>query len=723
METKKYYAEDMPAAMEQIKRELGSDAIIIKSRKIKQKYGPLGLFRKSVYEVVVSCEEEPPKRKEPARESAREAFAHRTRQAAPKAPQERAPMARKEDIPPALTERFEQMAGRVTASQGEDDEDMLRILSVAQAADRPAAVTPAAKLGAYAAQAGQDAAPKAEPLRPAPPAAPAVQAAPTAPFVRTVPQEAPAAPAIQTTPPAFVIRPAPPETPAATMAQTAPAAPVVRPAPQAVPAAPMAQTAPAAPAARPAPQAAPAAPVARPAPQAVPVMPISQAVPSALVVRPMQAAPAAPAAPVVRHAPPAAPAASVVRPTPQAVPAEPAAPAPAASVARPAPQAAPAAPAAQAAPLTSVAHFAPQEAPAEQAAPLTSVVRPAVSPFARAQEEPAQPVKRGRGRPRKNPPFAVAAAVQAAPAAPQQGGEETMERLASLERMVLEIRQHMIGEAVPEPPVQARPVLSKAEPEKPGRESGLSGLLARLAEQDVDQAALETLEAASRARMASGLGDYDALAGALEQLLGRPRYIRTSKFKPRCVMFIGPTGVGKTTTLVKLASSCMFERGARVGIINADVFRVGAQDQLGAYARILNAPLTTIYDSSELAQAVEAFAHLDFVFIDTSGRAPQDEAYQAELSRLTAQGDIHEIYLTISSATSGRVCRQIVKEYQGIGAYRTVITKLDESGSYGALVNVCHASGQPLSYVTTGQNVPEDIQRARVDEIIASLLR
>ncbi len=160
-----------------------------------------------------------------------------------------------------------------------------------------------------------------------------------------------------------------------------------------------------------------------------------------------------------------------------------------------------------------------------------------------------------------------------------------------------------------------------------------------------------------------------------------------------------------------------------MGIINADVFRVGAQDQLGTYANILDVPVTTIYDSREIVEAMAAFSGLDFVFIDTSGKAPQDKAYQAELSRLSTLGDIQETYLTVSSATSGRVCRQIVKEYENIGPYRVVVTKLDESGSYGAAVNLCQASGQPLSYITTGQNVPEDICRARVDEIIASLLR
>lgn len=291
-------------------------------------------------------------------------------------------------------------------------------------------------------------------------------------------------------------------------------------------------------------------------------------------------------------------------------------------------------------------------------------------------------------------------------------------RLASLEQMILDIRQKLGGEEVR--PTEKLPLAAQAGP---GSEFGLDALLARLAEQDVDQIALAALEADARLRMQAGENDYQALYGALEKVLGKPRYIRASKNKPRCIMLIGPTGVGKTTTLVKLVSSCIFERNAKAGIINADVFRVGAQDQLGTYANILNVPITTIYDSREIVEAVASFSGLDFVFIDTSGKAPQDKAYQAELSRLSTLGDIQEIYLTVSSATSGRVCRQIVKEYENIGPYRLVVTKLDESGSYGAAVNLCQASGQPLSYITTGQRVPEDICRAKTDEIIARLLR
>ena len=611
METKKYYAEDMPAAMEQIKRELGADAIIIKSRKIKQKYGPLGLLRKSVYEVVVSCDkDEPPnKRREiSARKALSQRFAPPASDAAPKAPLEKAIIERTAEKaapqeftpPPVQPERFAQLMQKTVRGLVEDeDEDMLRILSAAQAQEQPAAVTPASKLGAYATGAQH---PKA-PVRPA-------NAAPV---------------------------------PSALVTQAS------------VNAAPL-----------------PSALVSH-----VPTVPVAFAQP--------------PAAQIIHVPAPAAPSVSAPTPAYGFVPASVLEPVMFVPV-----------PAAQASAAQAPAAQAP-------AAPAAAVPAPA-----QADMPAAAPVKRGRGRPRKHPQTAAAPVEQAAPA---QGEGETLARLATLERMILDIREKLGGEGER---LEEQSVPSKTSP---GSELNLEALLARLEEQDVDQTTLTALEAAARLRMEQGENDYQAISGALEQMLGKPRYIRASKNKPRCIMLIGPTGVGKTTTLVKLVSSCIFERGAKVGIINADVFRVGAQDQLGTYATILDVPVTTIYDSREIVEAMAAFSGLDFVFIDTSGKAPQDKAYQAELSRLSTLGDIQETYLTVSSATSGRVCRQIVKEYENIGPYRVVVTKLDESGSYGAAVNLCQASGQPLSYITTGQNVPEDICRARVDEIIASLLR
>ena len=532
METKKYYAENMPAAMEQIKRELGVDAIIIRSRKIKKKFDPFGLH-KSLYEVVVSCEPEEPflGRKATAEEPAAPflkwipSAADPTPKYEPTKKEAKAPA--QQYTTPVQPERFAQLIHKSgTSSPKQEEEDMLKILSAGQVTEQSVAVTPAAKMRAYAAF---DAQPDFE--------------------------EAPVISSFST------------------------------------------------------------------------------------------------------------------------------------SV------------------LTS-----PCSAPAGN-----------FMPFSNGEKVPNPPVKRGRGRPRKNPLPNVAPVTRTAgpvPAVSFREETQTLARLDALERMIQEISRKLSDQ--PSRQAQKNPVVFQG---RSGQELNLDALLGRLEEQGVDRTALEALATEAAERLQEGIGDYQALCGALEQMLGKPRYIRPSKKKPRSIMFVGSTGVGKTTTLVKLVSSCIFERGAKAGIINADVFRVGAQDQLNAYARILNVPVTTIYDSRELTEAIAAYSALDFVFIDTSGKAPQDETYQAELSRLISLGDIQEIYLTVSSTTSSRACRCIAKEYQNIGPYRVVVSKLDESGSYGAAVNLCHASGQPLSYITTGQNVPEDIQRAKVDEIITSLLR
>jgi len=547
METRTYYAEDMPTAMEQIKRELGVDAIIVRSRRVKQKYGPLGLFRKNVYEVVVSCEPEtslPPARTAfnmDARLKARAAQERRETEARPEEPPKAAPKEPAPEEKPVFTqphilpEKFAQLMELSISRQetAEEQADMLKALNSEREAQQPAAVSSAAKLGAYTAMTGG----------------------------------------------ATIIKPA-----------SAPAASAPAPAPV----------------------------------LATPVFP-------------SMSMPATPAAPE------------------------------------------------------------------------------------------AQPAIRKRGRPRKQPlmerPAAPAAAEAAYPPVPAPAPapspvqeDAAMARLEALEAMMREMHDKMMTDSGPR--AGRKPKAAKAP--EPG---SLELLLSALAEQDVDSACLQALEKAARKHMAKGAEDGEAMRLALDEMLGKPRCMRASnKKKPRCILFVGPTGVGKTTTLVKLASGCVFERGAKVAIINADVFRVGAQDQLSAYARILNVPVTTIYNSDEIAAAVEAYKDYDFVFIDTSGKAPHDPDYQAELQRLMELGNIAEIYLTASSTSSGRVCRQLAKEYEGLGDYRIIVTKLDESGSYGALLNLRHASGKPLAYITTGQNVPDDIRRAEPEHIIEELL-
>lgn len=216
----------------------------------------------------------------------------------------------------------------------------------------------------------------------------------------------------------------------------------------------------------------------------------------------------------------------------------------------------------------------------------------------------------------------------------------------------------------------------------------------------------------------------EAMDAALRELIGRPRFIRASgKNNPRSVVLFGPTGVGKTTTLAKLAASCVLQRNGKVAMINADVFRVGAKEQLQEYADILKVPMRTIYDSKEIAAAMASFADSDFILIDTCGKPTMDPDYQNEIRTLIELGQVQEKYLVVSSTVSCRIAREIVESFDHIENYKLIVTKLDESRTYGSIVNLCSYSEQPIAYLTDGQNVPDNLRRADVDEIIAGLWR
>ena len=180
----------------------------------------------------------------------------------------------------------------------------------------------------------------------------------------------------------------------------------------------------------------------------------------------------------------------------------------------------------------------------------------------------------------------------------------------------------------------------------------------------------------------------------------------------RVVALVGPTGVGKTTTVAKLAANFKLTHGARVGLLTVDTYRIAAVEQLKTYAEIIDLPLSVVSDPAEMPRALDELGAVDLVFIDTAGRSPRDEIKIRELSEFLLQAKPDEVHLVLSAVAGERSLRSAVDRFAMVQVDRLILTKLDEAESLGGILAVLGLYSRPLSYLTTGQAVPDDIEPA-----------
>ena len=221
----------------------------------------------------------------------------------------------------------------------------------------------------------------------------------------------------------------------------------------------------------------------------------------------------------------------------------------------------------------------------------------------------------------------------------------------------------------------------------------------------------------------------DQILGSVYQriilMLGQPYTINYKPNEPtKFVFFLGSTGVGKTTTIAKLASRLKLEQNCKLALVTADTYRIAAAEQLKVYADILSVPMEVIYEPSEMAGLIDELEKYDVVLIDTAGCSHKNSEQMEDIRELLDQVPISKrlVYLVLSVGTKYRDLKEIANVYSEITDYSIIFTKLDETSSVGVMLNMKMDTKCPLSYVTNGQGVPDDISRIDAQSVAKQLM-
>ena len=199
--------------------------------------------------------------------------------------------------------------------------------------------------------------------------------------------------------------------------------------------------------------------------------------------------------------------------------------------------------------------------------------------------------------------------------------------------------------------------------------------------------------------------------------------IQIPKAGRKIVAFIGPTGVGKTTTIAKLAASFALQGGYQVALVTADTYRISAVEQLKTYSDIMGMPIHVVYAADELKNILDCNLDKQLILIDTAGRSPHNSDQMEELQNLLQVDDTIEKYLVLSATTKYKDAFDIVKKFSVCSPNKVIFTKIDETRNIGTIVNLLYQFPMSLSYVTNGQNVPDDIELVDPNKLAPLILR
>lgn len=256
----------------------------------------------------------------------------------------------------------------------------------------------------------------------------------------------------------------------------------------------------------------------------------------------------------------------------------------------------------------------------------------------------------------------------------------------------------------------------------------LKMIYSTLLENEVDEKYVNQIMDEVEKVMKGGVSVDHILSSIYQKMIlkfGQPQPIELTGPKPKVAFFIGPTGVGKTTTIAKIASRFKVEKGKKVALYTADTYRIAAAEQLQTYAKILDTGVTIVYSSEELNEALANAGEYDLVLIDTAGFSHKNEAQRDEMKELIDKVPVEynkEVYLVLSATTKYRDLIDIADIYKKNFQFKLIFTKLDETIYLGNILNMKLYTGADLSYSTYGQNVPEDIEVFNTQKVVKNLL-
>jgi len=313
-------------------------------------------------------------------------------------------------------------------------------------------------------------------------------------------------------------------------------------------------------------------------------------------------------------------------------------------------------------------------------------------------------------------PPVVQAAVTAAPLVPAGGRDSTPQRSELEHVLASEIRdmKEWIMKLSRQNDIDSQPAAMRL-------------LCERLEQQEVAEEWIDKL----RAAMAEIAEDNDGWTDS-SVVWQRAAEIMTDWLRPyehsgigsseRNVYFVGPTGVGKTTTIAKLAAEQMLKAGKKVGFITSDTYRIAAVDQLRTYANILNVPMEVVFSPNEVPRAFSSLADKDLILMDTAGRNYRSELHVSEVNSMLNTQEHGTVFLVMSLTGRTSDMRIIAERFIPYGIRQVIFTKLDETTVYGTILNLMLEYGLQTAYVTSGQTVPDDISNFNAEAYVAMLL-